>query len=267
MHKEFLPVFGSGLLVFLLIISAGCTGSAPKSTYSVSSDGVLAVTCPTVAMDEQLLFANDTYTKSRIVMHTPTGDVVSYLGTPKQPKALLVYAPGAGEKLAGHEERMVRFAAAGFAFLFVDTRGNGAETAGSRFDPQADYAAFRNGDWPVFYQTVCDLSSARKNLSSRFDAPVYAIGGSNGGRYAAVVAGTDPLFAGYIGISTADWGILASAEQQGAPADVIRFAKSVEPSTYLPRLSPRVVWMFHSRADPIIPFDQGQALFDTAREP
>ena len=48
-----------------------------------------------------MLFANETYTKSRIVFHTGNGDVVSYLGTPEQPKAAIVYAPGTGKNWPG----------------------------------------------------------------------------------------------------------------------------------------------------------------------
>ena len=117
-----IPVIG--FLIILLVLS-GCTGTPSKSAYSVDNNGVLTLTCAPVTMTEEELFANETYTKSRVVFHTDNGDVVSYLGAPEQPKAIIVYSPGAGEKLAGHEERMVRYASAGYAFLFVDTRGNG----------------------------------------------------------------------------------------------------------------------------------------------
>ncbi|HVN73779.1 MAG TPA: alpha/beta hydrolase [Methanoregula sp.] len=260
---------GGALLcvLILLAVAAGCTAPAAKPSYTVSSDGVLAVTCGPVTTTEQVLFTNETYTKTKIVLHTFDGDVVTYLAAPQHPKAVLVYAPGAGEKLSGHEDRMVRLSAAGFAFLFVDTRGNGGETPGYPFNPQLDFSAFENGAWPEYYLTVCDLSSARQLLADRFGVPVYAIGSSNGGRYAAVAAGTDKKFAGYIGVSTSDWGVLSSAVQQGYTGDPIRFATSIEPGTYLSRLSPRPVWMFHSRTDPIIPFAQGQALFAEASEP
>ena len=58
--------------------------------------------------------------------------MVTYLAAPQQPKAAIVYAPEPGEKPAGHEERMVNYAAAGYAFLFVDIRGNGGQTPATR---------------------------------------------------------------------------------------------------------------------------------------
>jgi alpha-beta hydrolase superfamily lysophospholipase len=258
-----------GVLIILVVL-AGCTGTPSKSTYSVNNKGILSLTCAPETTTEEILFANETYTKSRIVFHTENGDVVSYLGAPKKPKAAMVYAPGAGEKLAGHEERMVRFASAGDAFLFVDTRGNGGETPGIPFGQQLiqqDYARFEKGEMPQYYMSICDLVSAQKMLSIRYDVPVYAAGSSNGGRYAAVAAGTDPAFAGYIGISTSDWGLWESLTLQGITGDPVRFAASVEPSTHFVKISPRPVWIFHAKADPIIPYESGQQFFEKALEP
>jgi uncharacterized protein len=268
MRSAFVPA----ILLIICLACAGCTGNtAPaKSSYSVDSGGVLSLTCAPVTTSEEILFSNDTYTKSRIVLHTESGDVVTYLAAPKQPKAVIVYAPGAGEKLAGHEERMVRFAAAGYAFLFVDTRGNGGGTAGIPFGQQLvqqDFSRFEKGEMPQYYLSICDLESAQKLLAGKYQVPVYAVGSSNGGRYAAVAAGVDPAFAGYVGISTSDWGLRDALVQQGYMGDPIRFATSLEPSTYLGRISPRPVWIFHAENDPIIPFESGKAFFAKAAEP
>jgi len=266
MHRG-IPIIG--FLIILLVLS-GCTGTLSKSTYSVNDRGELSLTCAPVTTTEEELFVNQTYSKSRIVFHTEDGDVVGYLGAPEHPEAAIVYAPGAGEKLAGHEERMVRFATAGYAFLFMDTRGNGGETPGTPFSQQLiqqDYAKFEKGEMPQYYLSICDLVSAQKMLSGRYTVPVYAVGSSNGGRYAAVAAGTDQAIAGYVGISTSDWGLLDSVTQQGVSGDPIRFAASLEPSTYIGRIAPRPVWVFHAHADPIIPFERGQELFKKAGQP
>jgi len=216
---------------------------------------------------EEILFKNGTYTKTKIVMHTQSGDVVTILAAPEHPRATIVYVPGAGEKPAGHEDRMVRYTAAGYAFLFVDVRGNGGQTPGYPFNPQRDFSLFEKGDWPQYYLTICDLVAAQQVLSGRFGVPVYAVGSSNGGRYAAVATGVDPEFSGYVGISTSDWGVLDSATQQGYSGNLIRFATSLEPSTYFAKISPRPVWVFHAPNDPIIPFDNGKRFFQRALEP
>jgi uncharacterized protein len=257
----------AGFILILLIALSGCTGTIAKPSFTVDNNGVLSVTCAPVTTSEEVLFTNATYTKTKIVMHTQSGEVVSYLGAPAHPKAVIVYAPGAGEKLAGHEERMVWYAAAGYAFLFVDTRGNGGETPGTPFNPQQDFNLFEKRQFPQYYLTVCDLSSARVLLAERFSVPVYAVGGSNGGRYAAVAAGVDPKFAGYVGISTSNWGIRDVVAQQGVTGDILKFAASLEPDTYLAKISPRPVWIFHNATDPVIPFEQGKTLFAIAGEP
>ena len=262
----------AAILIIASLVITGCTGStAPaRSTYTVDPNGVLSLTCAPVTTSEEVLFINETYTKSRIILHTENGDVVTYLAAPDSPRAAVVYAPGAGENLAGHEERMVRFASAGYAFLFVDTRGNGGETAGMPFGQQLiqqDFARFEKGELPQYYLSICDLISAQKLLTGKFAVPVYAIGSSNGGRYAAVAAGIDPQFAGYVGISTSDWGLLDSLNQQGLSGDPVRFATSIEPSAYIGKISPRPVWIYHNATDPIIPFASGQQFFEKAGTP
>ncbi len=267
--RGYFAAAGLALLVVLALF-AGCTGSTPSPSYSVDKSGVLSVTCPQATANETVLVTNSTYTVSRYVLSTPTGNVVTYLSYPEKPKAVLVYIPGAGERVAGHADRMLAYAQAGYAFMFVDTRGRGGETEGYAFSPQEDYAKFKannQNDWPEFYETICDISSARALLAAKFGVPVYAVGGSNGGRYAAVAAGTDKNFAGYIGISTADWGLKDAVLAQGGSGDVLRFAESLEPGTYLPKISPRPVWMYHNATDPVIPYALGEALYATAGEP
>ena len=98
------------VLIVVAILFSGCAGTNGASSYSVDKNGFLSVTCVPVTFTEQILVSNETYTKSRLVMHTGEGDVVAYLSAPKQPKATMVYSPGAGEKITGHEERMVQYA-------------------------------------------------------------------------------------------------------------------------------------------------------------
>ena len=254
-------IIAAGILLVVFIAFTGCTANKVSSSYSVDSTGILSVSCAPVTYSEEILFRNETYTKTKIVLHTQDANVVTYLAAPQHPKAAIVYVPGAGEKPAGHEERMVRYSAAGYAFLFVDIRGNGGQTPGYPLNPQRDFSLFEKGYWPQYYETICDLVASRQMLSGRFGVPVYAMGSSNGGRYAAVATGVDPDFAGYVGISTSDWGILDSAIQAGETGDVIRFASSLEPSTYFKKISPRPVWIFHAVNDTVIPFDNGRQFF------
>jgi len=256
----------AGIFV-LFIVLAGCTGQQAGSSYSVDRNGFLSVSCAPATTSEEILFKNDTYTKTKIVLHTQTGDVVTYLSAPQNPKAAIVYVPGAGEKPAGHEDRMEEYAHAGYVFLFIDIRGNGGETPGYAFNPQKDFSLFEKDEWPQYYLTVCDIVESQQILSERFSVPVYAMGSSNGGRYAAVAAGVNQDFAGYVGVSTSDWGLQDALIQQGYTGDPVRFAASIEPGTYFAKISPRPVWIFHSINDPVIPFENGKQLFERAGEP
>jgi len=268
MRTRAIIILSAALVLTALL--AGCSGTPAQSTYSVDDHGMLSVTCVPVTTSEDVIFANETYTKSKIILHTASGDVVTYLAAPDRPKAAVVYVPGAGETIAAHEGRMLQYANAGYAFLFVDTRGRGGETPGVPFGQaliQQDFAKFQSGEWPQYYLTICDLVNARQLLSARYSVPVYALGSSNGGRYAAIAAGVDPGVAGYVGISTSDWGVLDTVNEQGYTGDPVRFATSLEPGTYIGTIAPRPVWIFHNATDPIIPFGDGEALFEHAREP
>lgn len=258
-------------ILFLSTLLVGCTGTAEKSSYSVDNSGSLSVVCPHTSATEDTLMKNETFQKNRVTFHTENGgDVVTYLSEPDNPLAAVIYVPGAGESPASHGERMEQYAQAGFTFQYVDIRGNGGETNGIPFGQrliQSDYERFKSGEWPQYYQTVCDISSARKYLSDRYGVPVFVMGSSNGGRYAAVAAAIDPQFAGYIGISTSDWGLYDSIAEQGMTGDPLLFAASLEPSTYIAKIYPRPVWIFHARGDPIIPYENGQDLYAEARDP
>ena len=240
--RSFLTI---GIIIILFFASAGCTGTPGagiKTAYSVDNKGILSVTCAPATISEEVLFSNETYTKTRIVLHTQSGDVVTYVAAPKNPKAVIVYAPGAGEKITGHEERMVRYAAAGYAFMFVDTRGNGAETPGVPFSPQMiqqDYSRFEKGDWPQYVS----LSMRSGQRADDHFQPVLSTRLCDGieqwGKICSrSLPGVDPKFAGYVGISTSDWGLLDSTIQQGYSGDLVRFATSVEPSTYFTKNHP-----------------------------
>lgn len=256
-------------LILLFAAGAGCVGEEKKNvqnttpSYAVDSAGHLSLQRSPSAVNETVLIQNSTLTLSQVMLITPEGNVSCLFSTPAHPKAAFVFAPGAGEGGIGHLPQMVRYAGAGYAFLFVDIRGNGGETGGYPLDPQKDYLQFRAGAWPEYYLTVADLSDARAYLNRTLGVPVMAIGSSNGGRYAAIAAAVDPAFAGYIGVSTSSFAVPA----EGAPEDARRFLASIDPGTYLGSISPRPVWIFHAKSDPIIPYADGQKFFSHAEDP
>jgi hypothetical protein len=265
--KRFALISGIMSVVLISAMLAGCTGTQQpvERTYSVNSSGVLSVQCPPVQVTENVLRTDANVTVSRLVFHTPHGDVFGLLAAPAKPKAAFVHAPGAGNKKEGHEGRAVSYAQQGFAYLVLDIRGNGGETPGYPLDFEKDFALFQKGEFPEYYDTVCDMINARQFLTSRYGVPVYASGESNGGRYAAVATAIDPGFEGYIGISTSGFG--RAGDNPNFTADARKFLLSIDPDIYIATISPRQVILFHAPDDPIIPFGDGRKLFDLAKEP
>jgi dienelactone hydrolase len=259
-------------LVVVLVLSlcaAGCTGDAPQSgpgvqEYRVSEEGMLSLDFITPDYDEEMLESNGTVTLSKIILHSPGGDVYALLAEPADPAAAIIYAPGAGVKKDAHRERALRYAEEGIAFMVIDIRGNGGETPGYPFTAEGmekDYQRFINGEWPQFFRIIQDLTAARAMVAERELVPVFMAGSSNGGRYAVIAAAIDQGFTGCYGISTAGFG------SEGYEGDAALFVKSIDPETYIASISPRPVRIYHSFSDPIIDYKDGLALFNKAEEP
>lgn len=255
-----------GFIVLASVMLSGCTGPKPDGrSYSVNSSGMLSVRCPQAEVTETVLGTDGNITISHLVFHTTHGDVYGLLAAPASPKAAIVHAPGAGNRKEGHKDRAVSYARNGFAYLVLDIRGNGGETPGYPLDFERDFDVYQKGEFPEYYDTVCDLINARQYLTSRFGVPVYASGESNGGRYAAVATANDPGFAGYIGISTSGFGRAGDNPRYTETARA--FLLSIDPELYIGAISPRPVLLFHAPGDQIIPFSDGKKFYDLAKDP
>lgn len=249
------------LALALLLLATGCTQSAGRDRFNVDGDGRLSII---PGQDEPVNATVLNSTLTRVVFTADDGvPVTAYVAAPPHPKAAIVYVPGANEPVNGHASRFEAYPAEGIAFCYLDVRGNGFETPGTPLNLNADYARFRQDQWPQYYRIVADIMHAREYLAQTYGAPVWAAGSSNGGRYAAVAAGIDPAFAGYAGVSTSGLG----GVRPGDPQTAQRFEVSVDPATYIGSISPRQVILYHARNDPIVPFADGQALYAAANEP
>lgn len=258
---HFLPCV---ILVTLLVLS-GCVNerNAPTGGYSVDESGQLSLACPPCMAKETQLSDRGGYTVTRVVFQNPEGDVYALAALPVSPVAGFVLAPGAGVKKEAHLERAEEFARSGYACVVLDMRGNGGETMGYPLDLERDYRRFLAHEWPQYYLSVCDLQCARGYLQQKFGIPIYAIGESNGGRYAAIAAALDPGFTGYIGVSTSGFSRAGDAYS----GDARRFLLSVDPETCAGEISPRSSWVLHSPGDPVIPFADGEAWYGSLPEP
>jgi len=261
--------YGFVILVIVLggmILGAGCTGPGNGgASWSVTGDGYLDIICPVPAdVNEHVLERNASLTLSEVSFHNIDEEVYGLLAAPENPRGAVILAPGAGVTKEDEKERVAGYAMAGCAALVLDLRGNGGETRGRGFNPDLDFLAFNAGAWPEFYKTACDLSVSRRITSARWNVPVYAMGASNGGRYAAIIAAADPGFSGYIGVSTSGFGL---AGNQYSSGNISRFLLSIDPDHAIGKIAPRPVWIFHSRTDPVINFTLGEELYGRAGNP
>ena len=248
------------LAVALVLLAAGCTEVPAGDRFTLDGDGRLAIALgPGAPANATALNA----TLTRVVFAADDGvPVTAYVAAPPDPRAAVVYVPGANEPVSGHAQRFRTFADAGIAFLYLDVRGNGFETPGAPFGRSDELARFRQDQWPQSYRIVADAMHARAYLAGTYGVPVWAVGSSNGGRHAAIAAGIDPEFAGYAGVSTSGLGA-----RRGSGDVSRRFTASLDPATYIGSISPRPVVLYHAPSDRVVPFADGQALFEAASEP
>jgi hypothetical protein len=260
-----LPLLLLSLTLALLLVLSGCVEEESRLSgdFSVDEAGHLSLTCPPCMAEETVLSEEDGYTVYGVVFRNTEGDVYAISALPQTPRAGFVLAPGAGVKKEGHRGRAERYAGAGYAYLVLDVRGNGGETGGHPLDLEKDFRQFVDHEWPQYYLSVCDMQCARSYLQEKNAMPVYAIGESNGGRYAAIAAALDRDFTGYIGVSTSGF----SGAGESYTGDARRFLLSVDPETCAGDMAPRSSWIFHAPGDPIIPYALGQSLYDTLPEP
>lgn len=257
------------LLVLILTISllgTGCTNigddeEKPVASWNLTEDGSIEFSIPKTAVDERVQEDGSNLTTTDLIFKGFAGDVHAILVSPKNPVAFLIWAPGANNPATGYVEYMKYYPVHGIGVLIMDVRGNGGTNPGYPMNIEKDAELFTQGAWPQVYLISADMITAREYLHEKYpDIPVYAVGESNGGRYAALAAGSDPDFAGYIGISTS--GFHRIGEDYTSP--IREFLLSVDPDVQVVRITPRPVILFHAPDDSVIAITEGESLATSA---
>jgi dienelactone hydrolase len=153
----------------------------------------------------------------------------------------------------------------GFAIITLDQRNLGAT------DMQGDLQMFLNGIEPTEHKMVHDALAAAEVLRGQTEIDpnrILYVGESNGGRFAIIACALDPKASGAIAISTSGYGIDAAiASGMLKDPNTIRFYKSIDPETYLSKIPPRKLVMFHSINDPVIPYEYANSTYEKALQP
>ena len=177
----------------------------------------------------------------------------------------IVLLPGA-TVTKEREQKLARYLAdLGYASITLDQRNLGA------VDAQGDLQMFLKGEEPTEHKMVYDAMTAAEILRGQPEIDperiIYA-GESNGGRFAIIACALDPAAKGVLAISTCGYGTDAAITSQGVTdRDLIRFYRSIDPETYLGKITPRPLVMIHSRNDTVIPYQLAEQTYARGMQP
>jgi fermentation-respiration switch protein FrsA (DUF1100 family) len=177
----------------------------------------------------------------------------------------IVLLPGATVTKEREQGLAKYLADLGYATLTLDQRNLGA------IDAKSDLQLFMEAKEPTEHKKVYDALAAAEILRAQPgidpDRIIYA-GESNGGRYAIIACALDAKARGVLAISTSGYGTDAAVAKAGlTDKDTIRFYRSIDPETYLSKITPRPLAMIHSSNDPVIPYQLAEQTYMLAPQP
>lgn len=249
-----------------------------STSWSVSDSGILFYPQNRGKPEYSEKALNDTenFTLSKTVYKSRDAYIYALLREPKiktaergagKPMPAAVLLPGALVPKEGQQGLASKLAEWGYVTLTLDERGNKGETKEGVVSLDEDYASFAQGKEPIQHKMVFDALRAfdilreKKNVDSD---NIIILGESMGGRYGAIAAAIEPRIKGYVGISTAGYGI---NEARVPDKSALKFLKSIDPDNYIGRIAPRKAVMIHSTGDAVIPIAMAEAAFSHAKEP
>jgi dienelactone hydrolase len=272
-YRSLLIGLSTLIIILALVAISSCVShtndQAAKTTWSLDGSNALSFSNRTLVAPHASLIENTAnYSLETIRYDSFNMTVYALLRIPKNVTnpPVVVVLPAATVTKEGDSPMAEAISSWGYASLTLDERGNGGETKGiSPMDFRSGYNAYLSGDTPAQYAQIYDVLLGYDYIRSRNDLDggnISVLGESMGGRFAVVAAGIEPGFKGAFVVSSGPYGLDA-----GVDADAIRFVGSVEPATYLEKLPPRKLVMFHFTNDTIIPIDYGRSLYDNASQP
>lgn len=212
---------------------------------------------------------SDNSTLCVVIFTSRDAKVAGLLRIPKAHQAngtpAIVLLPGAAVTKEQEQGLAKYLCSLGYASITLDQRNLGG------FDMEGDFEKFLKGEEPTEHKMVHDALVAAEILRGQPEIDksriVYA-GESNGARFAIIACALDPESRGVIAISTCGYGA-DEATASGALKDpvAVRFYRSIDPETYLGKISPKKFVMLHSKNDPIIPHEYAKRMYAKAFEP
>ncbi len=266
----------AGLVISLFagsIFFSGSISATNSKDWTVTDEGILAysVSMPEYNLSEPEDDGNSTLSNVHFESRgTQMAGLLRIPGPIKTDEKTggvpgIVLLPGATVTKEREQGLAKYLAELGYATLTLDQRNLGA------FDAKGDLQLFMEGMEPTEYKMVYDALAAAEILRAQPaidpERLVYT-GESNGGRFAIIACALDARARGILAISTSGYGTDAAIASAGiTDRDTIRFYRSIDPETYLAKITPRPFDMIHSRNDTVVPFRLAERTYAMASRP
>ena len=267
----------TGIIIALLMGSLNSGNTTAINGWTVTDEGILAysVSMPQYNLSGPINDGNTTLAtvqfQSRDMQIAGLLRIPMLAGTGQNSTAKagripgIVLLPGATVTKEREQGLAKYLADLGYATLTLDQRNLGA------IDAKSDLQLFMEAKEPTEHKKVYDALAAAEILRAQPgidpDRIIYA-GESNGGRYAIIACALDAKARGVLAISTSGYGTDAAVAKAGlTDKDTIRFYRSIDPETYLSKITPRPLAMIHSSNDPVIPYQLAEQTYMLASEP
>ena len=186
-----------------------------------------------------------------------------FLPHSKENVSAVILLPGGGGTKEVEKELSLKIANLGYAVLTFDQRGVG-ETGGVYLDINTDYSAFAQTGESIQHLSVYDPLVAfdiLKGIKEVNGNNIAIVGESMGGRYAIIAAAIEKRLRGVIAISASGFHI-NDTKQIYSP-----YLLSIDPDSYIGKISPNKVFMFHGSNDSVVSLYDAEITFSLAREP
>lgn len=242
-----------------------------KQEWHVTYNGLLDYPTPAPEYKLRQIETSDNSTQYDVIFTSRDAQIAGLLRMPKLNRDKenlnriipgIVLLPGATVTKEREQGFAKYLCSLGFASITLDQRNSGS------VDMQSDLQMFMKGIEPTEHKMVHDALAAAAVLRSqpKIDPNrIVYVGESNGGRFAMIACALDQNARGVIAISTSGYGI-DDAIASGMIRDqrMIQFYRSIDPETYLSKIAPRKLVMFHSINDPVIPFESANRTYEKA---
>ena len=267
----------TGIIIALLMGSLNSGNTTAINGWTVTDEGILAysVSMPQYNLSGPINDGNTTLATVQFqsrdmqiagLLRIPMPAGMGQNSTAKAGRIPgIVLLPGATVTKEREQGLAKYLADLGYATLTLDQRNLGA------IDAKSDLQLFMEAKEPTEHKKVYDALAAASILRVQPgidpDRIIYA-GESNGGRFAIIACALDAKARGILAISTSGYGTDAAVAKAGlTDKDTIRFYRSIDPETYLSKITPRPLAMIHSSNDPVIPYQLAEQTYMLASEP